>query len=102
MIISNLEKINFDETISKGVVLLDFYASWCGPCKMLAPELEALCKKMEDLTIIKIDVDKYGDLARKYGVMTIPTLVLYKDGKELKKLIGYMPLNDIEEWIMGA
>lgn len=102
MIINNLEKINFDETISSGVVLLDFYASWCGPCKMLAPELEALSKKMESLTIVKIDVDKYGDLARRYGVMTIPTLVLYKDGKELKKLIGYMPLNDIEEWIMGA
>ena len=93
-------KEEFETLISQNNnVIIDFYATWCGPCKMLAPELERLSNDNKDITICKVDVDNHTELARKYGVMTIPTLVLYKDGNLIKKCSGYMPQSDIEEWI---
>lgn len=99
MLIHDIDEKEFDNLISKGTVVIDFYATWCGPCKMLAPELERLSNDNKDITICKVDVDNHTELARKYGVMTIPTLVLYKDGNLIKKSSGYMPHSDIEEWI---
>lgn len=99
MLIHDIDEKEFDNLISKGTVVIDFYATWCGPCKMLAPELERLSNDNKDITICKVDVDNHTELARKYGVMTIPTLVLYKDGNLIKKSSGYMPQSDIEEWI---
>lgn len=99
MLIHDIDEKEFDNLISKGTVVIDFYATWCGPCKMLAPELERLSNDNKDITICKVDVDNHTELARKYGVMTIPTLVLYKDGNLIKKSSGYMPYSDIEEWI---
>jgi len=98
MIIKKFNIKDFDNIISKGIVVIDFYADWCGPCKMLMPVLEELSKK-NDITILEVNVDKYNSLARKYGVMTIPTLVLYKNGIETRKEIGFKNLNEIEEWI---
>ena len=72
---------NFSELI-KEKVLVDFYANWCGPCKMLSPVLETISN---DIKIIKVDIDKYNDLAREYGVMSIPCLVMFDSGKEIKR-----------------
>ena len=77
-------------------MLVDFYASWCGPCKLLGPELEKLG---DEVKIIKVDIDKYRDLARSYGVMSIPCLVMFDSGNELKRNIGFMPESKLREFI---
>lgn len=82
---------NFIDLISKGLHLVDFYAEWCGPCKMLAPVLESL----EDIDIIKINTDEYPEIARQYGVMSIPTLAYIKDGKTVTKEIGFRTKEEI-------
>lgn len=82
--------------ITKNKVLVDFYASWCGPCKMLGPVLEKLSSEFD---IVKIDVDEYPDLAREYGVMSIPTLILFDEGQETKKTIGFLPEEDLREFV---
>lgn len=95
MEIIHLENNNFDDLI-KDYVLVDFFANWCGPCKMLAPELE---KVDSNIKVIKVDVDIYDDLARKYGVMSIPTLILFDNGEPIKKNIGFIDKKKIEEFI---
>ena len=99
MSIIHLENENFNEIINNGLVLVDFYAEWCGPCKMLGPVLEEIDSEVTDAKIIKVNVDEHGDIAQKYGVMSIPTLILFKDGVELKKTIGFIPKEDIVEFI---
>jgi thioredoxin 1 len=79
---------NFDEVVSKGLVLIDFYADWCGPCRALAPVLEELASDRSELKIVKINVDKDPVLAQKYDVMSIPNLVLLKDAKVLGSRVG--------------
>ena len=86
---------DFKEII-KERILVDFYANWCGPCKILGPELE---KIGNDIKIVKVDIDKYRDLARSYGVMSIPCLVMFDDGNELKRNIGFMPESKLREFI---
>ena len=86
---------NFNE-ITKEKVLVDFYASWCGPCKMFSPVLE---KISNDIKVVKVDVDKYQDLAREYGVMSIPCLILFEDNKEIKRNIGFIPEPKLKEFI---
>ena len=85
---------DFAKIISEEDVLVDFYADWCGPCKMLAPVLEEL-----DYNILKVNVDTYQKLAAKYGVMSIPTLILFKKGTEVKKEIGFRNLDDLKKMI---
>ena len=88
---------DFNEII-KNKVLVDFYADWCGPCKMLAMEIEKVASEI-DIDIVKVNVDDEEDIARKYGVMSIPTLILFENGQELKKTIGFMPKDKIKEFI---
>ena len=88
---------NFNEII-KNKVLVDFYADWCGPCKMLAMEIEKAASEI-DIDIVKVNVDEEEDIARRYGVMSIPTLILFENGQELKKTIGFMPKDKIKEFI---
>ena len=96
----HLENENkYDELISKGKVLVDFYATWCGPCTMLTPELEKLASEDESLQIIKVDVDEFPNIARRYRVMSIPTLLLFKDGKLVNSKLGYMPLVHLKEFV---
>ena len=99
MLYHEIDEKKINEIIKEGVVLFDFFATWCGPCKMLAPELEKVVSKDSSINIYKIDVDKYTDLARNYGIMSVPTLVLYKDGKLVKKTSGFMPSDEVLNWI---
>ena len=86
---------DFNEII-KNKVLVDFYATWCGPCRMLAPLLE---KVSSDIKVVKVDVDKYPELARQCGVMSMPTLIIFEDGEEIKKNIGFIPEPKLREFI---
>ena len=88
----------FEQVIKEGLVVVDFYADWCGPCQMLAPVLEEL-EKETGIKIIKINVDDIPDLARAFRIMSIPTLLLFKDGKFSKKELGYMPIERLREFI---
>ena len=88
---------DFNEII-KNKVLIDFYADWCGPCKMLAMEIEKVASEI-DIDIVKVNVDEEEEIARRYGVMSIPTLILFENGQELKKTIGFMPKERIKEFI---
>lgn len=87
---------NFDEIINEGNVLVDFYATWCGPCKMLAPELEAIQDKVK---IVKIDIDKNPDLCKRYGVMSVPALIYFTSKDNYKTHTGYMPKENILNWL---
>ena len=90
-------KTNFNTIIStKQAVLVDFYADWCGPCKMLAPILKEVKKELEDgIKIIKIDVDKNQPLAAKYQVRGVPTMILFKNGEQVWRQSGVLQKNDI-------
>ena len=91
--------MNFNEEIKNGLVLVDFYASWCGPCKMLSPILEDISNNRSGIKIVKIDVDQHNDLAREYGVMSIPKMILFKNGIEVSSKLGYDSKENIEAWI---
>ncbi len=80
----------FDSTVEKGLVLVDFFANWCGPCKMLSPILEKLSTEYEDVEIVKVDIDKSQQLALQHQVQSIPTLLLFKDGKIVSRNVGFL------------
>ena len=81
-------------------VVLDFYADWCGPCKMLAPQLSALAEKYsEKIAVAKINVDEEPELAAAHGIESIPTLALYEKGKAVKATLGYKTMEDLEKWL---
>ena len=87
-----ITKNESDATLKTGVVLVDFFATWCGPCKMLTPVLEELSKDFEGkATIVKVDVDQDQELAMKFGIMSVPTMIIFKDGQPVKQLQGFMP-----------
>lgn len=90
---------NFDELIKSGKVLVDFNADWCGPCKMLAPILEDIASKNENVKIVSINIDDEDELSEKYNVSSIPCLVLFKDGEEVNRSVGLKPQEEIENFI---
>ena len=98
MSVLHLTEGAFDKAIAQGVALVDFWATWCGPCKMLAPTIEELGSKYEGkATVAKVDVDAELGLAGRYGVMSIPTVILFKDGMEVDRKVGFMPLDAYTE-----
>jgi thioredoxin 1 len=79
----------FDNLIEKGIVLVDFFAEWCGPCKIMSPILDSISEKYNDsVLILKVNVDNFPDLAKTYNVMSIPTLILFQDGEQVDLLTG--------------
>jgi thioredoxin len=90
-------KEEFNELI-KGKVLVDFYADWCGPCRMLGPVLEDVEKKT-NISIIKVNTDDFLDIAKEYGIMSIPALKLFDKGKVIKEAVGYMEEEEVIEFL---
>ena len=87
-----LNSNEFDNAIASGIVLVDFYADWCGPCKMLTPVLESVANKLDGkVKIVKVDVDESPDLAQRFGIMSVPTMILFKKGQQAAAFSGYMP-----------
>ena len=91
---------DFEKKKKKGTSVIDFFATWCGPCRMMAPIFESVGKKMSGkANFVKVDVDESEDLARKFGVMSIPTMVILKDGNLVAKRVGLMQADALEQWV---
>lgn len=90
----------FQNLISQNeVVFVDFFANWCGPCKMLAPIVEELADKHPEVKVVKIDVDAEASLAMQYQVQSIPTLITFKNGQPVARQLGFMPLEALEDML---
>ena len=101
MSVLHITKDNFEQEVlqSEKVVLLDFFATWCGPCRMVSPILEDIAAENADIKVVKIDVDQEPELANRFGVSSIPLLVVMKDGKVVNQALGARPKNQILDLI---
>lgn len=98
-----LNSKNFEEVISGDKpVFVDFYATWCGPCQMMMPVIDELVKEAKDFSVAKLDIDQAPEVAAKYNVMSVPTFILFRDGKEATRMMGAMPKDLILEKIKAA
>ena len=103
MAILHVDKNGFEELkASAKTIVLDFYAEWCGPCKMIAPYIEEIANEDPDITVAKVDVDKATDLAIEFGIQSIPTIIVFKDGKAAAKAIGYRSKEQLLDLIKNA
>ena len=93
---------NFNEAVinAKGTVILDFWADWCGPCKMIAPFVEEIAAAHPEITVGKVNVDDEPAIAAAYGIMSIPTLIKFKDGKAVDQQVGYSGKEILEAWCL--
>ncbi len=97
-IINNVKE--FEDVLANNTkVLVDFYADWCGPCKMLAPVLEDVSKEHEDVAFVKVNVDNVQELAAKFNIMSIPTLIAFKNGNMVKQTMGFMPKPELNKFL---
>ena len=91
MSVQKLNQNKFNNAIANGTALVDFYADWCGPCRMVSPIVDEIAEERSDITVGKVNVDDENALAMKYGVMSIPTLIVFKDGQEKTRIVGARP-----------
>ena len=90
----------FRSEIESGITVVDFFATWCGPCKMLAPVLEGLSSEMEGkANFIKVDIDQSLDLANEFKIASVPTMLIFKDGQKVEQLVGFLPKEKIQQAI---
>ena len=102
-LIKELTDENFEKEISKGVFLVDFHATWCGPCRMLAPIMEEVATHFENkASVAKLDIDSQQKVAAEYQVTSVPTLILFIDGKEKDRLVGLRNFEEIKEFVEGG
>ena len=96
--ITNITKENFDKEVmqAEGTVLIGFWAAWCGPCRMIAPAVEKIAEERPDVKVCKVNIDDEQELAIKYGVMSIPTLMVVKNGEIVNTAVGLRPKEEIE------
>ncbi len=101
MAVINLTRENFEKEVleNKGTVLVDFWAPWCMPCRMLSPVVDAVGEEVTGAKVAKINVDEQESLAARFDVMSIPTLIVFKDGKEIKRSVGIIPKEEIVKMI---
>jgi len=100
MAVIHVKDSEFEDIVSKaGVVVVDFWATWCGPCRMLAPALEKLAEAHPEITVAKVNVDEEPGLASRFGIAAIPTLLVFKDGEEAGKSIGYIDMEELEKLV---
>ncbi|MDU5108198.1 MULTISPECIES: thioredoxin [unclassified Clostridium] len=100
--VQHVSEVNFNEVVLnyEGVVLVDFWATWCGPCKMIAPVVEEVSKEVSNARFVKIDVDENENLANKYQISSIPTLMIFKNGTPVDTLVGFMPKDSLKEAVI--
>ncbi|MGN1406708.1 MAG: thioredoxin [Erysipelotrichaceae bacterium] len=94
-----LNSNEFNDAIKNGTVVVDFYADWCGPCKMLGPVMESVSEKISDVKFYKVNVDESEDVAARYGIMSIPSVFMFKDGTLKAKSVGFMPEEEVLAWV---
>ena len=99
MAVVNLTTDNFEKEVAEGKVLVDFWAPWCMPCKMLSPIVDEVSEEVTNTKIAKINVDEQENLALRFGVMSIPTLIVFENGKEVSRSVGVIPKEDIIKMI---
>lgn len=98
----NTNSFNTEVENSSGVVVVDFFATWCGPCKMLAPVFESLSKELgTQAKFVKVDIDQSLEIANKYRISSVPTMIVFKDGKPVDTLVGFMPKDKIASKIQS-
>ena len=103
MAAEHLNDSNFAAKIASGVTLVDFFATWCGPCRMLGPIVEEIADECDgSFAVYKVDVDECGDIAMDFGIMSVPTLIIFKDGAEAERMIGVQPKAAILDAIARA
>ena len=101
--IKRLSEDTFDKDVASGVTLVDFYADWCGPCRMLAPVLEKVASELKGkATVAKLDIDHAQRVASSFQVTSVPTMILFKNGKEVGRLVGLRDADSIKEFITAA
>lgn len=90
---------NFNQLVNNDLVLVDFFAEWCGPCRMLEPILDDVANDRSDFDIVKVDIDKNRALAQQFGVMSVPTLMIFKKGELIETKNGFMPKELLVNWV---
>lgn len=99
MSVIKVDNNSFNEILKNEFVLVDFFANWCGPCKMLSPIIEELSNEIDNVVFAKINIDESSGIASSYGIMSIPTLILFKNGKMVNKSVGFISKDELKRFI---